>query len=30
MPHILLTKAKVDEVIYNEAHNEVMLVKYLD
>ena len=27
---ILLTKAKVDEVIYNEAHNEVVLVKYLD
>ena len=27
---ILVTKAKVDEVIYNEAHNEVVLVKYLD
>ncbi|MGH9579141.1 MAG: ATP-binding protein, partial [Terriglobales bacterium] len=27
---ILLTRAKVDEVIYNEAHNEVVLVKYLD
>ncbi len=27
---ILLTKANVDEVIYNEAHNEVVLVKYLD
>jgi len=27
---ILLTMAKVDEVLYNEAHNEVVLVKYLD
>ncbi|MGH9510271.1 MAG: response regulator [Terriglobales bacterium] len=27
---ILLAKAKVDEVIYNEARNEVVLVKYLD
>lgn len=27
---ILLTLAKVDEVLYNEAHNEVVLVKYLD
>jgi CheY-like chemotaxis protein/anti-sigma regulatory factor (Ser/Thr protein kinase) len=27
---ILLAKAMVDEVIYNEAHNEVVLIKYLD
>ncbi len=27
---ILVTKAQVDEVIYNEARNEVVLVKYLD
>jgi hypothetical protein len=27
---ILLTKAKVDEMIYNEARNEVVLIKYLD
>jgi CheY-like chemotaxis protein/anti-sigma regulatory factor (Ser/Thr protein kinase) len=27
---ILLTKSMVDELIYNEAHNEVVFVKYLD
>lgn len=27
---ILMVRAKVDELIYNEAHNEVMFVKYLD
>jgi len=27
---ILLAQAMVDEVIYNEAHNEVVLIKYLD
>jgi CheY-like chemotaxis protein/anti-sigma regulatory factor (Ser/Thr protein kinase) len=27
---IMLTRASVDEVIYNEAQNEVVLVKYLD
>lgn len=27
---ILLVKAKVDELLYNEAHNEVVFVKYLD
>jgi CheY-like chemotaxis protein/anti-sigma regulatory factor (Ser/Thr protein kinase) len=27
---ILMARALVDELIYNEAHNEVILVKYLD
>lgn len=27
---ILLTKARVDELLYNEAQNEVVFVKYLD
>jgi two-component system, OmpR family, response regulator len=27
---ILLAKAMVDELVYNEAHNEVVMVKYLD
>lgn len=27
---ILMAQAMVDEVIYNEAHNEVVLIKYLD
>jgi anti-sigma regulatory factor (Ser/Thr protein kinase) len=27
---ILMVKAKVDELIYNEAQNEVVFVKYLD
>jgi DNA-binding response OmpR family regulator len=27
---LLLTRALVDELVYNEAHNEVMFVKYLD
>ena len=27
---ILLSRAMVDELIYNEAHNEVVFVKYLD
>ncbi len=27
---ILMTRAVVDELIYNEAHNEVVFVKYLD
>ncbi len=27
---ILMVRAKVDELIYNEKHNEVMFVKYLD
>lgn len=27
---IMLTKASVDELIYNEAQNEVVLIKYLD
>jgi CheY-like chemotaxis protein/anti-sigma regulatory factor (Ser/Thr protein kinase) len=27
---LLLVKAKVDELLYNEAQNEVMFVKYLD
>jgi len=27
---ILLARAMVDELIYNEAHNEVLFVKYLD
>jgi CheY-like chemotaxis protein/anti-sigma regulatory factor (Ser/Thr protein kinase) len=27
---LLMTKALVDELIYNEAHNEVVLIKYLD
>ena len=27
---ILMTKALVDDLIYNEAHNEVVFVKYLD
>jgi hypothetical protein len=26
----MLTQALVDEVIYNEKRNEVMLIKYLD
>ena len=26
---ILMAKAKVDELIYNEARNEVIFVKYL-
>jgi len=27
---IMISQAKVDELIYNEAQNEVVLVKYLD
>ena len=27
---ILLAQAIVDEIIYNEAQNEVVLIKYLD
>ncbi len=27
---LLMTRAMVDELIYNEAHNEVIFVKYLD
>jgi two-component system, OmpR family, response regulator len=27
---LMVAKAKVDELIYNEAHNEVVFVKYLD
>ncbi len=27
---LLLVRAKVDELLYNEAHNEVIFVKYLD
>ncbi len=27
---LLMTKAMVDDLIYNEAHNEVMFIKYLD
>jgi CheY-like chemotaxis protein/anti-sigma regulatory factor (Ser/Thr protein kinase) len=27
---LLMTRAMVDELIYNEAHNEVVFVKYLD
>jgi hypothetical protein len=27
---ILMVRAKVDELIYNEQQNEVMFVKYLD
>ena len=27
---LLLVKAKVDELLYNEAQNEVVFVKYLD
>ena len=27
---LLITRAMVDELIYNEAHNEVIFVKYLD
>jgi len=27
---ILTARAMVDELIYNEAHNEVLFVKYLD
>ena len=27
---ILMTRALVDELIYNEAHNEVVFIKYLD
>ena len=27
---LLITRAQVDELIYNEAHNEVIFVKYLD
>jgi hypothetical protein len=26
----VLVKAKVDELLYNEAQNEVVFVKYLD
>ena len=27
---IMMARAMVDELIYNEAHNEVVFVKYLD
>jgi anti-sigma regulatory factor (Ser/Thr protein kinase) len=27
---ILMAKQMVDELLYNEAHNEVLFVKYLD
>ena len=27
---LLMTKASVDELLYNEAQNEVVFVKYLD
>ena len=27
---ILMVKAKVDELVYNEKHNEVIFIKYLD
>jgi anti-sigma regulatory factor (Ser/Thr protein kinase) len=27
---ILLAKSLVDELVYNEAHNEVVMVKYLN
>jgi hypothetical protein len=27
---ILMTKASADELLYNEAQNEVMFIKYLD
>jgi hypothetical protein len=27
---LLMVRAKVDELIYNEKQNEVMFVKYLD
>ena len=27
---ILMTKAAADELLYNEAQNEVMFIKYLD
>jgi anti-sigma regulatory factor (Ser/Thr protein kinase) len=27
---LLMTKQKVDELLYNEAQNEVVFVKYLD
>jgi len=27
---IMISQAKVDELIYNEAQNEVVFVKYLD
>ncbi len=27
---LLMTRSMVDELIYNEAHNEVVLIKYLD
>ena len=27
---ILMTKASADELLYNEAQNEVMFVKYFD
>ena len=27
---LLMTRAMVDELIYNEAHNEVVFVKYLE
>ena len=27
---LLMTRTLVDELIYNEAHNEVVFVKYLD
>jgi hypothetical protein len=25
-----MVKAKVDELVYNEKHNEVIFIKYLD
>ena len=27
---LLMTRQTVDELLYNEAHNEVVFVKYLD
>jgi anti-sigma regulatory factor (Ser/Thr protein kinase) len=27
---LAITRSLVDELIYNEAHNEVLFVKYLD
>jgi anti-sigma regulatory factor (Ser/Thr protein kinase) len=27
---LLMVKAKVDELVYNEKHNEVVFIKYLD
>jgi len=26
----MMTRSLVDELIYNEAHNEVIFIKYLD